>query len=148
MEIPQLGVKSELELPAYAIAFGNCQILNPPGEARDWTCILNNTGSLTCWATAGTSHHSFLCILLFFLIYLYASFSERNVFENIFKTLSTPLDSKFHKGRDYLTISMVIFQDPGTWSLLCLQWMFMDEIKATHSRHIDYCQWKQSVNNR
>ena len=55
MEVPRLVVKSELQLPAYTIATATqdlshvydlhhssrqCQILNPLGEARDWTYIL------------------------------------------------------------------------------------------------------------
>ena len=50
MEIPRLGVESELQLPAYAIAMPDlscvcdlhhsseqCQILNPKSEAKDQT---------------------------------------------------------------------------------------------------------------
>ena len=59
MEVPRLGVKSELQLPAYATATAmpdpscicnpHCslcqrQILNPLSEVRDQTCILMNTG--------------------------------------------------------------------------------------------------------
>ena len=55
MEIPRLGVYSELQLPAYATATATldpshicelhhssrqCRILNPPSEARDQTCNL------------------------------------------------------------------------------------------------------------
>ena len=53
MEVPRLGVESELELPAYATATQDpsrvfdlqhsswqCQILNPLSEARDQTCNL------------------------------------------------------------------------------------------------------------
>jgi len=58
MEVPRLGVKSELQLPAYATATatwdpspvcdlhhssGQCQILNPPNKARDQTHILKDT---------------------------------------------------------------------------------------------------------
>ena len=55
MEVPRLGVESELQLPAYTTATATqdlrrlcdlhhsswqCWILNPLSEARDGTCIL------------------------------------------------------------------------------------------------------------
>ena len=58
MEVPRLGVKSEIQLPAYttatAVPYSSCifslccslwqrQILNPLSEARDRTCILTDT---------------------------------------------------------------------------------------------------------
>ena len=58
MEVPRLGVKLELQLPAYATATAipdrgptcglgrsswQCQILNPLIEARDPTCMLTDT---------------------------------------------------------------------------------------------------------
>ena len=58
MEVPGLGVESELQLPVYARAIAmpdlshvcnlchssqQCQILNPLGEARDQTHILMDT---------------------------------------------------------------------------------------------------------
>ena len=58
MEVPRLGVESELQLPAYATATAipdlchicelycslqQRQILNPLSEARDRTCILMDT---------------------------------------------------------------------------------------------------------
>ena len=58
MEVPSLGVTSELQLPAYATATAawdlsciydlhhssrQCRILNPLGEARDRTCIITDT---------------------------------------------------------------------------------------------------------
>ena len=60
MEVPKLGVESELQLPAYAAATATpdpscnsdlyhglwqCQILNPPSKARDQTYILASTKS-------------------------------------------------------------------------------------------------------
>ena len=58
MEIPQLGIKSELQLEAYATAtldlshicelhrsLWQCWILKPLIEARDQTCILMDTMS-------------------------------------------------------------------------------------------------------
>ena len=60
MEILRLGVKLELQLPAYTIAMATwdpscvcdlhhssqqCQILNPLSEARDGTHVLKDT----CW---------------------------------------------------------------------------------------------------
>ena len=58
MEFPRLGVELERQLPAYTAAMGTQnpshiydlqhslwqrQILNPPSEARDQTCILTET---------------------------------------------------------------------------------------------------------
>ena len=58
MEVPRLGVESELQLLAYAKAtetwdpscicnlyhtMWQCQILNPLSKSRDWTCILMDT---------------------------------------------------------------------------------------------------------
>ena len=58
MEVPRLGVKTELQLPAYATATamqdlsrlfdlhhssGKRQILNPLSEARDQACIIMDT---------------------------------------------------------------------------------------------------------
>ena len=58
MEVPGLGVLSELQLPAYATviatphlshicdlyhSFRQCWMLNPLNEARDWTHILTDT---------------------------------------------------------------------------------------------------------
>ena len=63
MEVPRLGVESELQLPAYATATAmpdpSClcalhhsswqrQILNPVSEARDRTCVLMD-GSQICF---------------------------------------------------------------------------------------------------
>ena len=61
MEVPRLGVKSELHLPAYATATAtrdpSCicdlhhssqqhRIHNPLNRARDWTCILMDTSRI------------------------------------------------------------------------------------------------------
>ena len=61
MEVPRLGVESELQLPAYATATAipdlshvcnlhhgsrQCLILNPLSEARDGTCILMDTSQV------------------------------------------------------------------------------------------------------
>ena len=71
MEVPWLGVESELQPWAYTTATPTsdvsricdlhhgswqCQILNPLSKARDQTCILMNTSwACYCWATKGTS---------------------------------------------------------------------------------------------
>ena len=60
MEIPRLGVKSELELPAYTTATAmwgrshvcyhssqQCQIPNPLSHARDQTCVLMDTSRVS-----------------------------------------------------------------------------------------------------
>ena len=76
MEIPRLGVKSELQLPAYTTATATpdpshicnlyCSswqhwILNPQGKAGDWTQILRGTNRV-CYHN-GTSGHTPLKIL-------------------------------------------------------------------------------------
>ena len=74
MEVPRLGIKSKLQLPAYSIATATpdlscifnlhhssqqCQILNSPVKSRDWTHVLTDN-SRVCyyyycgWATVGT----------------------------------------------------------------------------------------------
>ena len=70
MEVPRLGVESEMQLLAYTIAtlmpdlrcvYNLCcslwqrWTLNPLSKARDLTLILMDTiGFLTLWATVGT----------------------------------------------------------------------------------------------
>ena len=61
MEVPSLGVKTGVQLLAYATATvtqdpshicdlhhssRQCQTLNPPSEARDGTCILMDTSQI------------------------------------------------------------------------------------------------------
>ena len=71
MEVPRLGVKWKLQLPAYTIATAmpdlsrvydlhhsswQCWILNPLIQARDQTYILMDTSQICYrWATMGTS---------------------------------------------------------------------------------------------
>ena len=73
MEVPRLGVESELQLPAYSTATQDpnriCylhhsswqhRILNPLWEARDPTWVLMDTNQVHyCWATMGTPVASF-----------------------------------------------------------------------------------------
>ena len=70
MEVPKLGLESELQLPAYAAATAaldpSCisnlhhsswqhQIFNPMSQARGQTCILINISRVHyCWATVRT----------------------------------------------------------------------------------------------
>ena len=70
MEVPRLGVKSEVQLPALNTAAAvpdpshicalhrssqQCQILNPMIKARDWTCVLMDASQVCYhWATTGT----------------------------------------------------------------------------------------------
>ena len=70
MEVPRLGVESQMQLPAYTAAAATpdpsslCslhhsswqrRILNPLSEARDRTCVLMDTGQVHfCCATMGT----------------------------------------------------------------------------------------------
>ena len=76
MQVPRLGVKSELQLLAYATATAmpdqslNCdlyrsslqwQILNPLNEAREQTCVLMDASWVHFhWAMAGTAQYFFL----------------------------------------------------------------------------------------
>ena len=78
MEVPELEVELELQLPAYATAIATqnlshvcelyhsslqCQILYPLSKARDWTWILMNTRRICfCCATMGTLSINFLKI--------------------------------------------------------------------------------------
>ena len=71
MDVPWLGVKSKLQLPAYAPSTAmpdlkcvcdlhhsaqKCHIFNPLNEARDQTWNLMDTSwAHYCWATKGTS---------------------------------------------------------------------------------------------
>ena len=75
MEVPRLGVKSELQLPAYVTATAMLDlshicdlhhsswqhwILSPLSKARDWTCVLMDNNQIHfCWATTGTSKINF-----------------------------------------------------------------------------------------
>ena len=43
MEVPRLGVKSELQLPAYTTSHSNTGSSSPRSRARDRTCILMDT---------------------------------------------------------------------------------------------------------
>ena len=70
MEVPRLGVKLELQLPAYTTATAmpdvscicdlhhsswQCRILNPLSESRDRTCVLMDVSQIDfCGATRGT----------------------------------------------------------------------------------------------
>ena len=69
MEIPSLGIKSELQLSAYTTAIAmrdpshmchlhhnsrQCQTPSPLNETRDWTHILMDTWIRFCCATTGT----------------------------------------------------------------------------------------------
>ena len=72
MEVPRIGVKLELQLPAYTIAIATqdpsrvcdlhhsswqCRILNPLSETRNWTHILMDASRVYYhWATMGTPH--------------------------------------------------------------------------------------------
>ena len=75
MEVPRLGVKSELQLPAYTTATATqdpsricnlhhsswqCWMLDPLSEARDQARILMDTSRICfLWATKGTFYSLF-----------------------------------------------------------------------------------------
>ena len=83
VEFPRLGVKLELQLPAYttitATATWNlscvsdlhhssqqCWILTPLSKARDWSHVLKDASLVHyCIATMGTPHMSFWIVVLF-----------------------------------------------------------------------------------
>ena len=92
MEVPRLGVKSELYLLAYTTAIATlalnhvcdlhqssrqCWILKPLNKAGDWTCILMDASQFCfCWALGGTpsnsnSHFLYLFNLLLQNVYVY-----------------------------------------------------------------------------
>ena len=77
MEVPRLGVKLELQLPAYATATAmpdprpvwdlqQHQILNPLTEARNRTWILMDTS----WVCNPLSHNGNSCLLCCYLIHI------------------------------------------------------------------------------
>ena len=103
MEVPRLGVKSELQLPAYATATATRDpshifdphhssqqswILNPLNEAREWTCIHMDT-SWGCyhWATTGTSDWGIL-------IFKYTSKKALKCIQNTLGTLWNRVEVK------------------------------------------------------
>ena len=99
MEVPRLGVQSELELEAYTTSMTTwnlsciydlcCNsrwILNPLSEARDWTWVLMDTSWVRyCWAPRGTPlsvtlWHSFnLSGLIFLTAHLHSQTGLRCV---------------------------------------------------------------------
>ena len=90
MEVPRLGVKSELKLLAYTIAIAALdrslicdlhhsswqrQILNPPSEARDLTPVKwMLVGFLNRWATMGTWTPQRVLAKLFFFFFFFFFF--------------------------------------------------------------------------
>ena len=67
MEVPRLGVESELQLPAYTTATApqelshklQCRMPHPLSEATDQTHILMDTNQIRfCWAMTGTPRSS------------------------------------------------------------------------------------------
>ena len=86
-EVPGLGVKSELQLLAYAIAIATldpsricdldhssrqCQILNPLSKARDGTHILMDTSQVRFQCTTrGTPYLFFFFFLKHYVIFIF-----------------------------------------------------------------------------
>ena len=86
MQVPKLGVKLKLQLPAYTTATATpypscifdlccslqqCQILNPLCEARDWICILVNTSQvLNPLSQKGNSLMAIFSVMFGFLLLL------------------------------------------------------------------------------
>ena len=87
MEVPRLGVTSELQLLAWATATATqdpshacdlhhssqqCRILNPKSGARDRTCILDTSQVLNPLSHNGNSLIASLISILTLFIYLFA----------------------------------------------------------------------------
>ena len=85
MEILRLGVKSELQLPAYVTATAmpdpshicnlhrsswQCGILDPLSKARDRTCILMNTS----WVRSLLSHDGNSKVKHIYIFFFFLSF--------------------------------------------------------------------------
>ena len=97
MEVPRLGVKLELQLPAYATAIATpdlhrnswkCWILNPLSKVRDRICILMYTSWVHYpWATSETPY-SFLLMVIQLLIVILVF-----LWEVVSLTLCTPPSS-------------------------------------------------------
>ena len=149
MEVPRLGVESELQMLAYTIATPTwdlshvcnlysswqCQIPDPLRKARDWTCILMEASQIRfCCAKMGDpKSHIFLsltCIIPFFspqplsCFYLF-------LWWNIpveFATQSEWLEGLWHRGPykghgndDNLLLLFIIYFCP-TWAV---RWIFL-----------------------
>ena len=84
MDVPRLGVKSELQLPAYTTATATsdlsfifnlhynsqqCQIFNPLTESRKWTRNLMVTSRIHFHFAARTSEFKILMILFIFFTF-------------------------------------------------------------------------------
>ena len=98
MEVPSLGVELELHPLAYATVTAmpdashiynlhhsswQCRILNPLGEARDWTRILMDISRIGYpWTTTGTP-----CFLPLFRCFFIIKINNCNVWCNINKML-------------------------------------------------------------
>ena len=102
MEVPRLGVESELQPAAYVTASAmsdlspsatylqvrQCRILNPPSEARDGTHILmdtswalnplshNGNSKLKCLGMKCTDSATYLVFILFCFVFVFLSFLE------------------------------------------------------------------------
>ena len=95
-DIPRLGVRLELQLPAYTTAtatpdlshlcdlccssWWQCRVINPLSEARDQTCILMDT-TWVCywWATMGSSYLFLPILPLVPCILIHLVFSHRSL---------------------------------------------------------------------
>ena len=99
MEVPKLGVKVELQPPAYTTATTppdpschcdlhhgsqQCWILNPLSRARDWTHILMDPSQVhDCWTTTGiTCMWFYVCFFFFSLSIIYRTGNWFHLFQH------------------------------------------------------------------
>ena len=90
MEVPRLGAESELQMLAYTTAKATLDqscvcnlhqgsqqhwILNPLGEARDWTCILMDTiQAPNLLSHNGNSKNLFYYLFIYLFIFVFLPF--------------------------------------------------------------------------
>ena len=97
MEVPRLGVESELQLLASTTtrqdpshicdlhhSSQQCWLLNPLNEAKYQTCILMDTSSIHfCWSTKGTPVITILmfAVIIIFIIILLGMLQKSSSFQ-------------------------------------------------------------------
>ena len=137
MEVPRLGVESELQLTAYTTATAmpdpRCicnlhgsswqrRILNPLSEAWDQTLILMDTSRIRyCWTTTGTPFNFFLCKLpichLFILMNAYYVLDIGHFLLVVFSCFSLISRSSLHSIISLLLITLWRFHSCLSFSL-------------------------------
>ena len=85
MEVPRLGVESELQLLAYTTAHCNARSLTHwarPGIKPESSWIL--VGFVICWTMTGTPEKT-ICCLNFFLLFIYQMISTDSLLNTLLK---------------------------------------------------------------